>query len=100
MTEKELIKRIEARQTHVGIAGMGYVGLPLMRTFCEAGFTCVGLDVDPAKVEMLNAGQSYIKHITPEFLKESIKRGAFRATAEPRIHPDHREARAPTRAAS
>jgi UDP-N-acetyl-D-glucosamine dehydrogenase len=54
-----------------------------MRTFCEAGFTCVGLDVDPAKVESLNAGRSYIKHIESGFLKKLIADGRFRATTDP-----------------
>ena len=42
---------------------MGYVGLPLMRTFCAAGLRCLGFDIDPVKIDKLNAGKSYIKHI-------------------------------------
>ena len=53
MTEQQILERIKAKKAVVGIAGMGYVGLPLMQTFCGAGFKCVGLDVDPVKVVRL-----------------------------------------------
>ena len=54
---------IRNHAARVGVVGMGYVGLPLMRTFCSAGFSCLGFDVDEVKVAQLNAGKSYIKHI-------------------------------------
>lgn len=62
----ELTARFEARTAIVGVIGMGYVGLPLALVFSEAGFTALGFDVDPAKVEQLDRGESYIKHIGPE----------------------------------
>ena len=83
VTEKQLLERIKAREITVGIAGMGYVGVPLMRTFGDAGFKCLGLDIDPVKVKKLNAGQSYIKHIGSGFLKKLIKQGRFKATTNP-----------------
>ena len=83
MLEKKLLDGIAQRTTRIGIVGMGYVGLPLMRTFCEAGFPCVGLDVDPDKVAKLNAGKSYIKHIPAGFLKKLLKEERFRATTDP-----------------
>ncbi|MCP4250254.1 MAG: nucleotide sugar dehydrogenase [bacterium] len=81
--DKKLLEQIENRRAPVGIAGMGYVGLPLMRTFCEAGFSCVGLDVDPEKVRKLNAGKSYIKHIPSGFLKKLVAEKRFSATTDP-----------------
>jgi UDP-N-acetyl-D-glucosamine dehydrogenase len=47
----------------IGIVGLGYVGLPLAVAFAEAGNEVVGLDLDPAKVEALNAGRSYIEDV-------------------------------------
>jgi UDP-N-acetyl-D-glucosamine dehydrogenase len=41
----------------IGIIGLGYVGLPLAVAFAEAGHEVVGIDLDPAKVEALNAGR-------------------------------------------
>jgi UDP-N-acetyl-D-glucosamine dehydrogenase len=47
----------------IGIVGLGYVGLPLAVAFAEAGHEVMGLDSDPAKVESLNAGRSYIEDV-------------------------------------
>jgi UDP-N-acetyl-D-glucosamine dehydrogenase len=47
----------------IGIIGLGYVGLPLAVAFAEAGHEVVGLDVDAAKVEALNAGVSHVEDI-------------------------------------
>jgi UDP-N-acetyl-D-glucosamine dehydrogenase len=49
---------------NIAIVGMGYVGLPLALQFARAGCRVVGLDIDPRKVESLNASQSYIRHVT------------------------------------
>ncbi len=71
------------RTARVGIVGMGYVGLPLMRTFCGAGFACLGFDIDVTKVDKLNAGRSYIKHIPSSLIKSLVSKGRFRASADP-----------------
>ncbi len=55
--------RIASRTAKIGVIGLGYVGLPLVIAFCKAGFSVTGFDVDAEKVEMLNHGQSYIRHI-------------------------------------
>jgi UDP-N-acetyl-D-glucosamine dehydrogenase len=49
--------------TTIAIIGLGYVALPLALRFAEAGVRVIGLDVDPKKVDALNEGRSYIKHI-------------------------------------
>ncbi|MGB0715873.1 MAG: nucleotide sugar dehydrogenase [Phycisphaerae bacterium] len=74
---------IDSRTATIGIIGMGYVGLPLARTFCHAGFTCLGFDVDTAKVDMLNAGKSYIKHIPSKTVKSVVDEGLFSASDDP-----------------
>jgi UDP-N-acetyl-D-glucosamine dehydrogenase len=78
---REMIDRIQDRSYVVGIVGMGYVGLPLTRSFYEAGFRCVGLDVDARKIKQLNAGKSYIKHIPGQFIAQARKEKRFRATS-------------------
>ena len=50
----------------IAIVGMGYVGLPLALQFGRSGIGVVGLDIDPKKVEQINQGRSYIKHILSE----------------------------------
>src|SRR6478735_7899268 len=47
----------------IGIVGLGYVGLPLAVAFAEAGHEVTGLDLDPAKVEALDAGRSYVEDV-------------------------------------
>ena len=83
MSEKELAARIEGRKAVVGIVGMGYVGLPLARTFCAAGFRCVGYDIDPSKIARLKAGKSYIKHIPSSTIAQMVRSKRFRATGKP-----------------
>jgi UDP-N-acetyl-D-glucosamine dehydrogenase len=64
----ELIQRIRDKQALVGIIGLGYVGLPLVLRFSEVGFKVMGFDTDAHKVEMLNQGRSYIKHIPADLV--------------------------------
>ncbi|MDX1943788.1 MAG: nucleotide sugar dehydrogenase [Pirellulaceae bacterium] len=77
-----VLARIHDKSARVGIVGLGYVGLPLVRTFVAAGFRCLGFDVDAAKVERLLGGESYIGHIPAEWIAESIRGGRFEPTAD------------------
>jgi UDP-N-acetyl-D-glucosamine dehydrogenase len=64
------------------VIGLGYVGLPLSLQFARSGVVVLGLDVDPVKVDALNRGRSYIKHISPEAIADAIQSGAFSASAD------------------
>jgi UDP-N-acetyl-D-glucosamine dehydrogenase len=66
----------------IGITGLGYVGLPLALRFAEAGATVRGFDIDPKKVAQLEAGESYIRHITPERIAAAVAGGRFAATTD------------------
>src|SRR6516164_1708306 len=57
----------------VAIVGLGYVGLPLSLQFARSGVQVLGLDNDSAKVDALNQGRSYIKHVPPETVVEQVK---------------------------
>ena len=78
----ELRQRLAGRTARIGIVGLGYVGLPLTVAFAEAGFEVLGFDVDVAKVERLNRGESYIRHIPSESIGGIVTKGRFRATAD------------------
>lgn len=78
--KSELLKKISEYKAQVGIIGMGYVGLPLALEFAEAGFEVTGFDVDRDKVQKLNSGESYIKHIPSERIKTQVAGKKFRAT--------------------
>ena len=77
-----LLEKIRAREAKVGVVGLGYVGLPLGMAFAEAGFTVTGLDIDQRKIQKIEAGESYIKHIPSEPLKKVTSEGKLTATAD------------------
>jgi UDP-N-acetyl-D-glucosamine dehydrogenase len=66
----------------IAVIGLGYVGLPLSLQFARSGVTVLGLDIDPAKVEALNAGRSYIKHISSDAIAAAVKGKTFSASAD------------------
>ncbi|AXC11743.1 UDP-glucose dehydrogenase [Acidisarcina polymorpha] len=74
-------EKLDRRTARIGVIGLGYVGLPLALLFSEEGFPVTGFDIDPAKVETLNADGSYIVRITPEEIRSARKQG-FSATAD------------------
>ncbi len=78
----ELMRKITDHKALVGIVGLGYVGLPLVREFCAAGFKVIGFDVDPKKVSMLKAGKTYIKHLPAKHFQQLIKERLFTPTTD------------------
>lgn len=62
----DVFARLKGKKAQIGIVGMGYVGLPLALRFAEVGFAVTAFDVDPEKIEKLNARQSYLDHVSPE----------------------------------
>jgi len=66
----------------IGIIGLGYVGLPLVIQFAKAGAQVLGIDVDQEKVNALNRGESYIKHILVSDVQARLDAGQFEATTD------------------
>ncbi|MBI4821076.1 MAG: nucleotide sugar dehydrogenase [Deltaproteobacteria bacterium] len=77
-----LMQQIESREALVGICGLGYVGLPLVQAFYNAGFSIMGFDIDQAKVDKLMAGESYIKHLDFSRFSKAIAEGRFMPTTD------------------
>jgi UDP-N-acetyl-D-glucosamine dehydrogenase len=77
-----LIQKVTARTAVIGVVGQGYVGLPLALVFAEAGFRAIGFDIDPRKVEILQRGDSYIKHVESKRVSAAMTKGKFSATAD------------------
>src|SRR5258706_7900419 len=75
-----LKRQIERREYTVGVIGLGYVGLPLVLRFAEAGFAVLGFDIDPDKIDKLNAGVSYIRQIGSDRIEALVRGGRFEAT--------------------
>src|SRR5436190_1730850 len=74
-----LAKKIDEHSAVVGIIGLGYVGLPLARSFCDAGFKVLGFDTDPGKIDLLSKGQTYLRHIPSAMIRQMREQG-FQAT--------------------
>jgi len=79
---QKLRAKIESRDAHVGVVGLGYVGLPLAVEFAQAGFRVTGIDIDKNKVATLNRGVSYIQDIPTAVLKPLVESGKLRASAD------------------
>lgn len=75
----QLIRKFADRTAVIGIVGLGYVGLPLMLRYTDAGFRVLGFDIDTFKTGRLNAGESYIEHIPTEKIAAARQKG-FEAT--------------------
>ncbi len=80
--KEKLVKSFKNKSAVIGIVGLGYVGLPLALRYSEAGFSnIIGFEIDEEKVQKLNNGESYIKHIKAEHIKKAVKKG-FKPTAD------------------
>src|SRR6266550_5894544 len=66
----------------IAIVGLGYVGLPLSLQFARSGVEVLGLDIDPVKVDSLNRGKSYIKHIESKTIQSRLAAKTFAASTD------------------
>ena len=80
--KNELINRITNKQAHVGVIGLGYVGLPLLVEFASKGFKGTGFEVDETKAKQINAGTSYIGDVPSSKLKEVVDAKRLQATTD------------------
>jgi UDP-N-acetyl-D-glucosamine dehydrogenase len=79
---EKLHELIRGKTAKVGVIGLGYVGLPLVRAFCAGGLRTMGFDVDESKIHRLGAGRSYIRHIPSGVIAGLIQRGVFIPTTD------------------
>ena len=70
------------KETHIGVIGLGYVGLPLARLF-STKYATVGFDVDAARVETLMSGHDATLQVSDDQLRTAIGSGRFRCTTNP-----------------
>ncbi|MGE7991576.1 UDP-N-acetyl-D-glucosamine 6-dehydrogenase [Pseudomonas sp. NPDC089554] len=81
VTKQDTIARFKSREALIGIVGLGYVGLPLMLRYNAIGYRVLGIDIDEVKTTRLNAGESYIEHISAERIRDARDSG-FEATCD------------------
>jgi UDP-N-acetyl-D-glucosamine dehydrogenase len=82
-TAQTLRERLESRSARVAVLGLGYVGLPLLRAFFDAGFPVLGFDIDRQKVEALRRGETYLRHLGEDLARSFPESERFEATADP-----------------
>lgn len=78
----KLIKKLESKEAHLGVIGLGYVGLPLAVSYAKAGFRVTGFELDEGKIETLNRGESYIIDVPAQDIRDVVEAGLFRATSD------------------
>ena len=80
--QDRLLRQIASRRAKVGVIGLGYVGIPLALIAARAGFPVLGFDVNEARVQQINRGESFIRHIAADAIRSAIKDKRFEATAD------------------
>ncbi len=80
--KEKVLQKINDKSFVVGIVGLGYVGLPLGLEFAEKGFNVLGFDLDKKKIDFLEKGETYIKHIPTERISKSVNAGFLKATTD------------------
>ncbi len=81
-TKTALLEKIERREAHVSVIGMGYVGLPLAVEFAKEGFRVTGVEVSEEKTNLLNEGHSYIPDVPEQEVAELVGKGLLSATTD------------------
>ena len=80
-----LYKKIKNKNAHIGVVGLGYVGLPLAVEFAKAGYNVSGIEVDDNKITAINNGNNYIPDIDNSLLENLVKQGKLVATNDTSI---------------
>lgn len=83
----ELLSKIADKSIKIGIIGLGYVGLPLGLEFTSKDIEVLGFDLDQNKVDDINNGKSYIKHIDQKRIEKSVNANKLKATADFSLMP-------------
>lgn len=81
-TKEQLISKLNSRTAHIGIIGLGYVGLPLAVVFAEAGYHVTGIDLDANKINAIMRGESYIEDIPAATVQALVGQGLLAATTD------------------
>lgn len=76
------LRKLKSKQGVIAIIGLGYVGLPLAKAFCDNSINVIGFDIDHVKIEKIKSGKSYIQHIPDEVISTIYNNGLFDVTVD------------------
>jgi UDP-N-acetyl-D-glucosamine dehydrogenase len=76
----QLADKIRNRTAHVGVVGLGYVGLPLAVEYAKAGYKVTGIDLSKEKIQSLNRGVSYIQDVPTAEVEKLVQSKRLSAT--------------------
>ncbi len=77
-----LANKLDNHTAVIGIFGLGYVGLPLAIEYCQQGFRCIGFEISPRKINMVNSGKSDIGDVSNAQVKSAVSKKLLKATAD------------------
>ena len=72
---QKIIKKFKEKKAVIGIIGLGYVGIPLVICYKDAGYNVIGFDIDEEKIKKLKNKETYIKHISDDKISEIMDNG-------------------------
>ncbi len=78
----DLKARIQSKEARIAVVGLGYVGLPLSLSVCEAGFPVTGFELNEARVGRINAGEQVLSYLPEDRIANAVATERFEATAE------------------
>ena len=78
----KLLEKIKTKEAKIAVIGLGYVGLPLAVQMARAGFSVVGIERNPQRVDLVNRGENYIGDVVSNELVDMVRNGRLRATTE------------------
>ncbi len=78
----ELAEKFDSRSAVIAVVGLGYVGLPMIRVMHDAGYRVIGFDIDEAKIDALQSGKAYLKHLGQELFDELASSDRFMPTLD------------------
>ena len=70
----KLINKLLNKKITVGVMGLGYVGLPIVKSLCNKNIKVIGFDTDEKKIDYLNQFKSYILSIKNKDIKKFIEK--------------------------
>jgi UDP-N-acetyl-D-glucosamine dehydrogenase len=82
-TARRLLKAIRSRKAKIAVLGLGYVGLPLGLAFAKRGFSVLGIDVNPGRIERIMKGESYVEDIPSREIRQALGQGRLEVSQTP-----------------